>query len=50
MGRVPIEVWEDTFNSTYKVTNYEPPKGVTSVPELDPPIRPRPPPVALRSV
>jgi hypothetical protein len=29
VGRVPIEVWEDSFNSTYKVTNYEPPKGVT---------------------
>jgi hypothetical protein len=27
VGRVPIEVWEDSFNSTYKVTNYEPPKG-----------------------
>ncbi len=29
LGRVPIEVWEDSFNSTYKVTNYEPPKGVS---------------------
>lgn len=29
VGRVPIEVWEDSFNSTYKVANYEPPKGVT---------------------
>jgi hypothetical protein len=29
VGRVPIEVWEDSFNSTYRVTNYEPPKGVT---------------------
>ena len=29
VGRVPIEVWEDSFNSTYKVTNYEPPKGVS---------------------
>ena len=29
VGRVPIEVWEDSFNSTYKVTNYEPPKGIT---------------------
>jgi hypothetical protein len=29
VGRVPIEVWEDTFNSTYKATNYTPPKGVT---------------------
>ncbi len=27
VGRVPIEVWEDSFNSTYKVTNYQPPKG-----------------------
>ena len=29
VGRVPIEVWEDSFNSTYKVNNYDPPKGVT---------------------
>lgn len=29
VGRVPIEVWEDSFNSTFKVGNYEPPKGVT---------------------
>lgn len=29
VGRVPIEVWEDSFNSTYKVSNYEPPKGVS---------------------
>ena len=29
VGRVPIEVWEDSFNSTYKATNYSPPKGVT---------------------
>ena len=28
VGRVPLEVWEDTFNSTFKVANYEPPKGV----------------------
>jgi len=28
LGRVPMEVWEDSFNSTYKITNYEPPKGV----------------------
>lgn len=28
MGRVPLEVWEDSFNSTFKVANYEPPKGV----------------------
>lgn len=28
VGRVPLEVWEDSFNSTFKVTNYEPPKGV----------------------
>jgi hypothetical protein len=27
VGRVPLEVWEDSFNSTYKVGNYEPPKG-----------------------
>lgn len=27
VGRVPIEVWEDSFNSTYKVNSYEPPKG-----------------------
>lgn len=27
VGRVSIEVWEDSFNSTYKVTNYQPPKG-----------------------
>lgn len=27
VGRVPLEVWEDSFNSTYRVANYEPPKG-----------------------
>jgi hypothetical protein len=27
VGRVPIEVWEDSFNSTYRAANYEPPKG-----------------------
>jgi hypothetical protein len=27
VGRVPLEVWEDSFNSTYKLENYEPPKG-----------------------
>jgi hypothetical protein len=27
IGRVPIEVWEDSFNSTYKAANYQPPKG-----------------------
>jgi hypothetical protein len=27
VGRVPLEVWEDSFNSTYKVSSYEPPKG-----------------------
>jgi len=27
VGRVPLEVWEDSFNSTHKATNYEPPKG-----------------------
>jgi len=29
VGRVPIEIWEDSFNSTYKATNYAPPKGIT---------------------
>ena len=28
IGRVPLEVWDDSFNSTFKVANYEPPKGV----------------------
>jgi hypothetical protein len=27
IGRVPLQVWEDSFNSTYKIANYEPPKG-----------------------
>jgi hypothetical protein len=27
VGRVPIEIWEDSFNSTYKATNVAPPKG-----------------------
>ena len=27
VGRVPLQVWEDSFNSTYKIANYEPPKG-----------------------
>ena len=27
VGRVPIEVWEDSFNETYKATNIAPPKG-----------------------
>ena len=27
VGRVPLQVWEDSFNSTYKVANYDPPKG-----------------------
>jgi hypothetical protein len=27
VGRVPLEVWDDSFNSTYKVANYDPPKG-----------------------
>jgi hypothetical protein len=27
VGRVPLEVWEDPFNSTFRVANYEPPKG-----------------------
>ena len=29
VGRVPIEVWEDSFNSTYRAANYEPPKGAS---------------------
>lgn len=29
VGRVAIEVWEDSFNSTYKAVNYDPPKGAT---------------------
>jgi len=28
IGRVPIEVWEDSFNSTHRAANYDPPKGV----------------------
>ena len=27
VGRVPLEVWEDSFNTTYKIGNYDPPKG-----------------------
>ena len=27
VGRVPIEIWDDSFNSTYKATNVAPPKG-----------------------
>ena len=27
MGRLPLEVWEDSFVRTYKVANYETPKG-----------------------
>ena len=27
MGRMPLEVWEDSFVRTYKVSNYEAPKG-----------------------
>ena len=27
VGRLPLQVWEDSFNSTYKLTNYTPPKG-----------------------
>jgi hypothetical protein len=27
VGRVPLQVWEDSFNSTYKLSNYDPPKG-----------------------
>ena len=26
-GRLALEVWEDSFNSTYKATNVIPPKG-----------------------
>ena len=29
VGRVPIEIWDDSFNSTYKASNYEPPKGAS---------------------
>jgi hypothetical protein len=27
VGRVPLQVWEDSFNTTYKIANYDPPKG-----------------------
>ncbi|MGH7368535.1 MAG: hypothetical protein ACREKQ_09830 [Candidatus Rokuibacteriota bacterium] len=27
MGRLPLEVWEDSFVRTYKVANYDAPKG-----------------------
>jgi hypothetical protein len=27
VGRLPLEVWDDSFNSTYKLSNYTPPKG-----------------------
>jgi hypothetical protein len=27
VGRLPLDVWEDSFNSTFKLPNYEPPKG-----------------------
>jgi hypothetical protein len=27
IGRVPLEVWDDSFNSTFRVANYEPPEG-----------------------
>ena len=27
MGRLPLEVWEDSFVRTFKVANYEAPKG-----------------------
>ncbi|HEV8437453.1 MAG TPA: hypothetical protein VGT40_05115 [Methylomirabilota bacterium] len=27
LGRLPLEVWEDTFNVTFKLKGYEPPKG-----------------------
>lgn len=26
VGRLPLEIWEDTFNSTFKLKGYEPPK------------------------
>ncbi len=26
-GPVKLDIWEDSFNSTYKLKNYEPPKG-----------------------
>jgi hypothetical protein len=28
LGRLPLEVWEDSFVRTYKVANYEAPKGL----------------------
>ncbi|HEY7870093.1 MAG TPA: hypothetical protein VIF59_12740 [Methylomirabilota bacterium] len=28
MGRLPLEVWEDSFVKTHKVANYESPKGL----------------------
>ncbi len=27
VGRLPLQVWEDSFNSTYKLANYTPPQG-----------------------
>ncbi len=27
IGRVPLEIWEDSFSSTFRLSNYEPPKG-----------------------
>jgi len=27
VGRVPLDVWEDNFNSTFKLKNYELEKG-----------------------
>ena len=27
LGRLPLEVWEDSFVKTFKVANYEAPKG-----------------------
>lgn len=27
IGRVALDVWEDSFNSTYKLANYDPPQG-----------------------
>lgn len=27
VGRLPLQVWDDSFNSTYKLANYTPPPG-----------------------
>jgi hypothetical protein len=29
LGTIPLEIWDDFFMATYKVPNYDPPKGVT---------------------